>query len=227
MSITPQQPASARGRFITLEGIEGVGKSTNLRFMASHIRATGIEVLVTREPGGTPLSEEIRALLLGHRRDGMTTDTELLLMFAARAEHLARVVRPALAEGQWVLCDRFTDATYAYQGAGRGIPVARIAALESWAQGALRPDLTVLLDIPVELGLQRAGTRGAPDRFETEQLPFFRRVRAAYLARANHEPHRFRVVDAGQPLAQVQNSLRRILDTLCRGIPAAKVELGG
>ncbi len=215
------QAPAARGRLITLEGIEGVGKSTNLRFMASRLEAAGLDVLVTREPGGTPLGEEIRTLLLGRHGDDMAVDTELLLMFAARAEHLARVVRPALAASRWVICDRFTDATYAYQGGGRGTPATRIALLEAWTQDELRPDLTVLLDIPVELGLRRAGARGAPDRFEAEQLPFFQRVRAAYLARASQEPYRFRVVDAAQPLAQVQHSLRGIMDTLCCDVPTA------
>ena len=145
------------GRFITLEGGEGVGKSSNLEFIRRHLEAAGKAVIVTREPGGTPLGEQVRGLLLDHRHNGMSADAELLLMFAARAEHLAQVIRPALAAGRWVLCDRFTDATYAYQGGGRGIATERIAVLETWVQGDLRPDLTLLLDAPVAVGMARAG----------------------------------------------------------------------
>jgi dTMP kinase len=201
------------GRFITLEGGEGVGKSSNLAFIRRHLEAAGKIVIVTREPGGTPLGEQIRALLLDHRRDGMSADAELLLMFAARAEHLAQVVRPALSEGKWVLCDRFTDATYAYQGGGRGIAADRIAALETWTQGAFRPDLTLLLDAPVAVGMARAGQRkGAADRFEREEAAFFERVRQTYLALAQRYPERYRVIDAGLELAEVQERLRRELD---------------
>ena len=200
------------GRFITLEGGEGVGKSSNLAFIRQYLEAADKTVVVTREPGGTPLGEQVRALLLDSRFDGMSADAELLLMFAARAEHLARVIRPALAEGKWVLCDRFTDATYAYQGGGRGIAEQRIAALETWAQGALRPDLTLLLDVPVEVGMARAGRRGEADRFEREELAFFERVRHTYLDRARRFPERYRVIDAGQALDAVQDQLRRTLD---------------
>jgi dTMP kinase len=205
------------GRFITVEGGEGVGKSSNLEFIRSRLEAAGKTVVVTREPGGTPLGEQVRALLLDHRHDGMSADAELLLMFAARAEHLAQVIRPALAEGEWVLCDRFTDATYAYQGGGRGIAAERIAVLEDWVQGALRPDLTLLLDAPVTVGMVRAGRReGGADRFEREQTAFFERVRATYLERASRFPERYRVIDAGEPLAAVQEQLRRTLDGFLR-----------
>jgi len=201
------------GRFITIEGTEGAGKSTSIAFLKARLEAAGKTVVLTREPGGTPLAEEIRELLLSHRGDGMAVDTELLLMFAARAEHLARRIRPALAQGDWVLCDRFTDATYAYQGGGRGIDHDRIAVLEHWVQGNLHPDLTIVLDVPVEVGLARAGRRSAPDRFEREQLAFHEAVRAAYHAIAAREPLRVRLVDAARPLAEVQTDLGRVLDT--------------
>jgi dTMP kinase len=201
-----------QGRFITLEGSEGVGKTSNLAFMERHLREAGRDVVVTREPGGTPVGEQIRALLLDPANRTMVSDCELLLMFAARAQHLQEVILPAVARGAWVLCDRFTDATYAYQGGGRGIDPARIAELESWVQGGLRPDLTLLLDLPVEIGLARAGERGAPDRFEQEQRAFFERVRQAYLDQAAAQPGRYRVVDAGQPLETVQAGIAAILD---------------
>lgn len=200
-----------RGRFITLEGSEGSGKSTNLAYIYEKIQQSGIDVILTREPGGTPLGEQIRALLLDHRQQAMASDTELLLMFAARAQHLNELILPALEQGKWVLCDRFTDATYAYQGAGRGIDEARIATLEQWVQGDLRPDLTFFLDLPVEQGLARAGARSEPDRFEREQLDFFERVRQGYLRQAEREPQRYRVVDAAVPLEQVQSQLDTIL----------------
>lgn len=201
------------GLFITVEGSEGAGKSTNLAYIETYLRGLGKEVLVTREPGGTALGEQVRELLLGYRHDGMADDTELLLVFAARAEHLDKVVRPALAAGTWVLCDRFTDATYAYQGGGRGIPTERIEQLENWVQGALRPDLTVLLDVPVAVGMSRAGKRSAPDRFERQQADFFERVRGTYLARASLHADRYRIVDASKPLERVQADLKKTLDT--------------
>ncbi len=200
------------GRFITIEGTEGAGKSSNIGFVQATLEAAGKTVVLTREPGGTPLGEAIRDLLLDHRGDGMAADTELLLMFAARAEHIAHRIRPALHQGQWVLCDRFTDATYAYQGGGRGIDVERIAALEHWVQGNLRPDLTIFLDVSVEVGLARARRRSSPDRFEREERAFHEAVRAAYLRIAAREPARVQVVDATQPLARVQAGLRRVLD---------------
>lgn len=203
-----------RGRFITVEGGEGVGKTTNLEYIRHALEAAGLRVRVTREPGGTPLAEQVRGLLLDPLNKGMSADCELLLVFAARAEHLERVIRPALAAGEWVLCDRFTDATYAYQGGGRGLSQARICELETMIQGDLRPDLTLLLDVPVALGLSRAGERGALDRFEQEQADFFERVRQAYLQRAAAEPQRFRVIDASRSLAEVQVQIDQALQAI-------------
>jgi dTMP kinase len=200
-----------QGLFITLEGSEGAGKSTNLSFMYAYLQQAGHDVVQTREPGGTPLSEHVRGLLLDHEYDGMAADTELLLVFAARAEHLAAKIIPALQAGKTVLCDRFTDATYAYQGYGRGVDLDRIARLEDWVQGPLRPDLTLFLDLPVEQGMQRAGERSAPDRFEKEQLDFFIKVRNGYLDRANSDPERYRVIDASVSLEQVQSQIANIL----------------
>lgn len=205
-----------RGYFITLEGGEGAGKSTALPFVRDWLAQAGHEVVVTREPGGTELGERVRELLLHRRELHMSTETETLLMFAARAEHLVQIIRPALAAGKTVLCDRFTDATYAYQGGGRGLPAARIAELEAWVQGALRPDLTLLLDVPVETGLMRANQRSVPDRFEREQREFFERVRAAYLERARRESQRIHVIDAARGLAAVQTQLQAVLATLPR-----------
>ncbi|MBS1223425.1 MAG: tmk [Proteobacteria bacterium] len=201
----------ASGCFVTVEGGEGAGKTTQLAFMRAYLEQAGRRVTPTREPGGTPLGEEIRALLLGHRHDGMALATETLLMFAARAEHLERVIRPALATGHWVLCDRFTDATYAYQGGGRGLPAQRIAILEDWAQGTLRPDLTLVFDLPVEMGLERVGRRGAADRFEREEKAFFERIRAVYLDRARRHPDRYRIVNADRPVEAVRAEVETIL----------------
>jgi dTMP kinase len=200
------------GRFITIEGIEGAGKSTCMRTVAAAIEARGHALLQTREPGGTALGEALRDLLLGHRHHGMADDTELLLMFAARAEHLQQRIQPALRAGQWVLCDRFTDATYAYQGAGRGLSLERIAALENWVQGTLRPDLTIVLDLPVVQGLERAGKRSAPDRFESEAAAFFERVRQGYLDIARQQPQRVRVIDASRELRQVTEDILRAVE---------------
>lgn len=208
------------GLFITLEGPEGAGKSTNREFLAERLRAQGIEVLLTREPGGTPLAERIRELLLTPSDEPMAADTELLLVFAARAQHLAQVIRPALARGCVVLCDRFTDATYAYQGGGRGLSQARIAVLESFVQGDLRPNLTLVFDLPVEVGLARAAARGRLDRFEQEGRAFFEAVRQTYLRRASEEPQRYRILNAAQSLSQVQQDLDGMLAhivELCRG----------
>ncbi len=199
------------GRLITLEGIEGAGKTTQRQVLSQHLQARGIDVCLTREPGGTPMAEKIRALLLDLNSPRMAADTELLLMFAARADHLANTIRPALARGQWVLSDRFTDASYAYQGAGRGVAVDRIAALEQWTQGELRPDLVLLLDLPAELGLKRAGSRGARDRFESEALDFFSRARQCYLQRAALYPQRYRIVDAGAAPEKVS---RQVLEAV-------------
>ena len=201
-----------RGRFITLEGSEGSGKSTNLSYIHQRLQQAGIEVVLTREPGGTPLGETIRELLLDHHQQAMASDTELLLMFAARAQHLSELIIPALDSGKWVLCDRFTDATYAYQGAGRGIANERIGLLEQWVQGELRPDLTFFLDLPVAQGLARAGERAELDRFEREEIDFFERVRQGYLSRAEAQPQRYRIVNASPQLPEVQAQLDRIID---------------
>jgi len=199
------------GRFITVEGTEGVGKSTNIAFVKQLLESKGVEVVLTREPGGTPLAEEIRELLLTQRQEKMSEDTELLLMFAARAQHLAEVVRPALERGAWVLCDRFTDATFAYQGGGRGLNEDTISSLESLVQKTLRPDLTLLLDLPVEVGLARASARSEPDRFESEKVSFFERIRGSYLQRAEAEPERIAVIDASQSLPDVQDQIHSTL----------------
>jgi dTMP kinase len=199
------------GRFITVEGGEGAGKTTQLAFMRDYLERAGLTVVVTREPGGTSLGEEIRGLLLSHRHDGMTLSAETLLMFAARAEHLERVIRPALAAGHWVLCDRFTDATYAYQGGGRGLALERIAVLEDWVQGKLRPDWTLLLDLPVTVGLARAGKRSAADRFEREDVEFFERVRAIYREQASRHPDRYRVVNADRPVEIIRAEVESLL----------------
>lgn len=199
-----------RGRFITLEGVEGAGKSTHVETIRAVLTAAGHETIVTREPGGTGISERIRAILL----DGagaMDAETELLLMFAARAEHLAAKIRPALARGAWVVCDRFTDSTYAYQGGGRGFSLDRIALLEGHVQGDFRPDLTILFDVDVATGLARAGRRGPADRFEREDIAFFERVRQIFLDRAAREPGRFRIIDSRPPVEVVESALRKLL----------------
>lgn len=200
--------------FITLEGPEGAGKTTNRTWLAEQLEAMGHSLVLTREPGGTPLAEQIRDLLLDCHDEPVATDTELLLMFAARAQHLHQVIRPALEAGQIVLCDRFTDASYAYQGAGRGVPEQRIAQLEQFVQGDLRPDLTLLFDLPVEVGMQRAQARGRLDRFEQEQQDFFQAVRQGYLQRAALEPQRFIVLDASRPLVEVQQQLAGVLQRI-------------
>ncbi|MFO8151862.1 MAG: dTMP kinase [Thioalkalivibrio sp.] len=187
--------AGVRGRFITFEGIEGAGKSTQLERLLRRFAGNGPEVVVTREPGGTALGERLRDLLLDPSIGTMAAETELLLIFAARAEHLRRCIEPALARGAWVFCDRFTDASFAYQGAGRGLGMDRVAALEDWLQGDLRPDLVLLFDVPPRLGLERALSRGKRDRMENEDLAFFERARAAYLERARLRPRRYRVID--------------------------------
>jgi len=203
-----------RGRFITVEGTEGAGKSTQMNAMRAFLETKGIAVLMTREPGGTPLGEAIRALLLNPDYHGMSVDTELLLVFAARAEHLKNVIQPALERGQWVLSDRFTDATFAYQGGGRGMPAVRIAVLEEWVQGGLRPDLTLLFDLPIKIGMARIAARGRPDRFEREELAFFERIRTTYLQRAEAEPGRFRCIDATQTVDRVSSSVIEALEAL-------------
>jgi dTMP kinase len=190
-----------RGKFITIEGGEGVGKSTQIAALREHLERCGHTVLLTREPGGTPRAERIRELLLATGEEPMPPTTELLLVFAARSNHIQNVIEPALARGEWVVCDRFTDATYAYQGGGRGMNLADIAMLERLVQRDLRPDLTLLLDVDLDVSAARAQQRnaqaGVADRFEREQRAFFERVRSAYLARAREEPERFAVIDAG------------------------------
>jgi len=207
------------GKLITLEGIEGVGKTANVDFLRRHIAARGIDVLASREPGGTPLAEAIRKLAVARGDEPLPADCETLLMFAARAVHLANLIRPALAAGRWVLCDRFTDATYAYQGGGRGVPRERIRALHDWVHAGLDPDLTLLLDAPVATGLARARRRAPPgdDRFENERSDFFERVRAAYLDIAKTEPARVRVIDSSRPLTEVRRELVRAIDGLADG----------
>ena len=200
-----------RGKFITLEGGEGVGKSTNLRFIIQWLENRGIEYVQTREPGGTPLAEELRGLLLAKRAEAVNPTAELLMVFAARAQHLNSVIKPALAAGKWVICDRFTDATYAYQGGGRGLDRELIEELEQTVQGDLRPDRVLLLDLDPAVGLQRAAATGEADRFESEQLGFFNKVRAAYRARAEAAPERYAIIDAARPLAEVQQHLADVL----------------
>jgi dTMP kinase len=201
---------SDRGLFITVEGGEGVGKSTNLAFLESLLREHGVEVVVTREPGGTVLGERIRELLLNAGDVAVSEMAELLLIFAARAQHIAEVIEPALAAGRWVLCDRFTDATYAYQGGGRGLDVSAVRDLEDLVQGQLRPDVTLLLDVPVATGMARAEGRGELDRIEQESIAFFERVRCSYLELAENSSGRFRVVDASVPIEEVQQQLAKI-----------------
>lgn len=205
-----------RGKFITLEGGEGVGKTTNLAFIKDYLQEHNIPVVVTREPGGTVLAEKIRHLLLDKDSEAISEQAELLLIFAARAQHIKHVIEPALAQGDWVLCDRFTDATYAYQGGGRNMRISTIEWLENLVQGNLRPDLTILLDAPVEIGIERARERGDFDRFESEKISFFEHVRRAYLLQMELHPERIKLIKANQPLADVQRSLMDIIYTLLR-----------
>lgn len=203
------------GKFLTLEGSEGAGKSTNLTFMAEFLGSQGIDVVVTREPGGTPIGEAVREILLNKANTAMHCDTELLLMFAARAQHIQEKILPALQAGKWVISDRFTDASYAYQGAARGMGFERIAQIEHWVQQGFAPDCTFVLDLPIEIGMQRVKHRGGDgDRFEDEQKAFFEIVRQAYLQRAALSPGRYSVIDASQTLAQVQQQLADKLTAL-------------
>jgi len=199
-----------QAQFITIEGTEGAGKSTNLEFIKRFLESRSIPYLCTREPGGTPLAETLRDILLAPREEAVVEETELLLMFAARAQHLKTVILPALERGEWVLCDRFTDATYAYQSGGRGVDCECVRQLENLVQGTLRPDYTILLDVPVSIGMERARGRGELDRIERENLEFFERVRASYLDLAEKGSGRYRLVDAGQSLEQVQEEVLRI-----------------
>lgn len=203
-----------RGKFITLEGVDGAGKSTHLNWIGARIEAAGNKVVVTREPGGTPLGEELRKLLLAQP---MHLETETLLMFAARREHLDKVILPALAAGNWVLSDRFTDATFAYQGGGRGLDPGRIENLEHWVHPGLQPDLTLVFDLSVETAKRRrTAAMPEPDRFEQENLDFFARVRAVYLARAARYPQRIRLIDASRTVEDIRKSLEEIVVTLCQ-----------
>jgi dTMP kinase len=205
----------SRGKFITLEGLDGAGKSTHLGWLEQTLRARGLEVVMTREPGGTPLGEKLRALLLD-RTQHMHSDTEVMLMFAARREHLDKVILPALARGAWVVSDRFTDATFAYQGGGRGVDWERLKALETWVQGEFQPDLTLLFDVPAEVGKQRLAGVREPDRFEREQTEFFARVREGYLRRAREWPARIRSLDGTRPVNQVRALLEEVIITYCK-----------
>lgn len=201
-----------QGFFLTLEGMEGVGKSTCLKFISKYLQKKQVPFIVTREPGGTPLSEKIRELVLGKQFPDITRDTELLLFFAARAQHVQTVIMPALEKGQWVVCDRFVDTTYAYQGEGRGIAKEHIAVLERWLLGHFRPNLTLLFDAPVNLALSRTRRRGRMDRIESEKQQFFRKVRRCYLERAKHDPKHYQIIDARKPLSVVKERLIQILD---------------
>lgn len=202
------------GQFITIEGTEGVGKSTCMHFIENWLKKEGVDLVVTREPGGTELGEKLREVLLDAKEQSMCDDTELLLMFAARAQHLQEVIFPALEAGKWVLCDRFTDSTYAYQGGGRGIKMSRIAELEKWVQGDRRPDMTLILDLPIEVGLERAGKRGAPDRFELEKHDFFNNVRDTFLTLAKANSGRYKVIDAAPAIHEVQKSIQSVLEKM-------------
>jgi dTMP kinase len=196
-----------KGKLITLEGIDGAGKSSFIGWIERRLRVAGHDVVVTREPGGTPIGEELRRLLLHAELNPVT---EALLMFAARSEHIDQVIAPALERGAWVVCDRFTDATFAYQGAGRGVAPGPLAMLESWVQAGFRPDLTILFDLPAGIARARSASARTPDRFESEQEAFFERVRQGYLARAALEPTRFRVIDAARPMPEIEVQLATI-----------------
>ena len=200
-----------RGKFITLEGMDGAGKSTHIPNIIATLKARGVEVVATREPGGTRLGEQLRALLL---HDAMHPETETLLMFAARREHIATVIEPALKRGAYVLSDRFTDATYAYQCGAKGVAAAKIRQLEKWVQGSLQPDLTLLFDVPVEISMKRLADAREPDKFERENAAFFDKLRQAYLSRAAENPARFQVIDANQPLDKVKALVNNIVSTI-------------
>lgn len=204
-----------RGKFITLEGLDGAGKTTHLGWLADFLAERGIAVCVTREPGGTPVGERLREIVLGGA-ERLNAETEVLLMFAARREHLERVILPALSDGKWVLCDRFTDATYAYQSGGSGVAWDRVETLERWVHGDCQPDLTLLFDVAPEIGRQRSRGARQPDRFERETQDFHARVRAAYLRRAREHPGRIRVVDATRSLSDVQRQLEQFVVTVCK-----------
>jgi dTMP kinase len=204
-----------RARFITIEGLDGAGKTTHVEWLAQAFRARGFDACITREPGGTPAGEALRELLLDPRQK-LHPDTETLLMFAARREHLDKVIRPALAAGRWVVCDRFTDATFAYQGGGSGVAWERIATLEAWVQEGLHPDLTLYFDVDPEAARARTSAVRSPDRYEQEHASFHERVRRAYLRRASEHPERIRVIDAMRPIPEIQGELGAILENLFR-----------
>ncbi len=204
----------SKGKFITIEGSEGSGKSTNIHFIQEYLSKKNIEFISTREPGGTPVAEKIRDLLLDKANSSLCDDAELLLMFAARSQHLNELIIPALDAGKWVLSDRFTDASFAYQGGGRGLSWDKISQLEQWVQGSLRPDATILLDIPVDIGMERVHQRGETDRFEQEQLSFFNRIREAYLKLAKENPERFHIIDTQPSIEDVRKQLATVMEKL-------------
>ena len=203
-----------RGKFITIDGVEGAGKSTQIDFIRDYLSNKGINVILTREPGGTELGEKIRELLLSPETKSMHSETELLLMFAARNEHVHRKIMPALAQGDWVLSDRFTDASYAYQGGGRGLDINRIAQLEQWVLQDFIPDMTLLLDVPVELGMSRIESRGKKDRIELEAMDFFNRVRESYIDRSKQFPDRIKLIDSSQTVEFTTQQIKAVLDSL-------------
>jgi len=203
-----------RGKFITIDGVEGAGKSTQIEFICEYLKAKGVDVILTREPGGTDIGEKIRTLLLSNSTGKMHADTELMLMFAARNEHIQNKIMPALKQGNWVLSDRFTDASYAYQGGGRGLDVSRIAQLEQWVSQDFTPDMTLLLDVPVEIGMSRVESRGKKDRIELEATDFFNRVRQAYIDRSEQFPERIKLIDSSQTVERTKHQIKVILDSL-------------
>jgi len=203
-----------RGKFITLEGSEGVGKSSNIQFIANTLKALGIAVVTTREPGGTPIAEEIRQILLTEYEEPTLPETELLLLYAGRKQHVEHLIKPALALGKWVVCDRFFDATFAYQGAGRNIAIEKIEQLNQWALGEFSPDLTILLDAPVDIAFERIKHERKLDRFEKEKKEFFEKIRMQYLRIAQKNPHRYHVVDAAKTLVEVQTEIKKCLDNI-------------
>jgi dTMP kinase len=204
----------SKNYFITLEGIEGAGKTTIANFIGEFLTDNGVEFAITREPGGTPIAEAIRKILLDHHHEIMCADTEVLLFFASRAQHLETIIKPALKAGKWIICDRFTDATYAYQGAGHKVTKERIAIIEEWVQQGLKPDLTLILDIDPVIGLNRARTKGEFDRIESEEVAFFQRVREQYLTMDKSNPQRYKIINAEQPLSLIKQQLCQILHTL-------------
>ena len=203
-----------KGKFISIDGVEGAGKSTQIAFICDYLHRKGIDVVKTREPGGTDLGEKIRSLLLGHDNEGMHSDTELLLMFSARNELIQNKIKPALAAGQWVVSDRFTDASFAYQGGGRLLNIDRISKLESWVQGKFQADLTLLLDVGVDVGMARIESRKTKDRIEKEQREFFERVRSTFIDRSKLYPERIKLIDASQSIEQVQKQIQLFIEAL-------------